>query len=110
MSFFQSEEKRVKRTVEEERDLARRLSKKILLCRLFSLASAVLIIVAVVTGLAAMLLGKDSGAWALPLMMTCGVFSALFYWMSRKNSEGLGFMRATLKDYRDFLEKTKGKA
>jgi len=110
MNFFLSEEQRVKRTTAEERDLSRRLSRKILKLRLMGLAAGVSFISAVVVGLIALLLGKDSGAWAFPLMVTFAIFGACFYWLSRKDAGELEFMKVTLKEYRDFLEKVKGKA
>jgi len=110
MNFFLSEEQRVKRTTAEERDLSSRLSRRILRLRLMGLAAGIFFVSAVVIGLIAMLLGKDSGAWALPLMVMCAILGACFYWLSRKDAGELEFMKVTLKEYRDFLEKVKGKA
>lgn len=109
MNFLQSEEQRIKKTIAEERDLHRRLTKKIRTCRLFMLASGCLIVTAVTVGLIAMLVGGDSGAWAFPIMLMCCLGAGFFHVFFKKSSEGLGIMKATLKEYRDFLGKMKEK-
>lgn len=109
MNFLQSEEQRIRKTVEEERSLSLRLSRKVLKCKLLALATGLLIVTAVTVGLIAMLLGGDSGAWAFPIMFLSGFGAVVSLVLSRKAAEGLGFMKATLKDYRDFLSKMKEK-
>lgn len=109
MNILQTEEERIRRTKAEQRDLSQRFAVKMFVRRLL-LACSVACLLSAAVILVSVALVKGT-----PLLAALAAFvfiggGVLGFWRASRMLDELGFMRYTLKEYQDFLEKTKGKA
>lgn len=109
MNILQTEEERIRRTKAEQSDLSRRFSVKMFVRRLLLTCSAGCLLSAAII-LFSVALVKGTPIWAALVAVAFLGGGVLGFWRASGMRDELGFMKYTLKEYQDFLEKTKRKA